>query len=138
MAQENAKAAFVNKDNVAVSGYDVVAYFTQNKAVRGQQSHELTHAGVKYWFSSDAHKQAFAKEPQKYLPAFGGWCAFAMAMNNGPVPSNPATFKLYNGKLYLFYNDFYQGAPFNTIVPWNANEAELKKKADKHWNGMKR
>jgi len=49
------------------------------------------------------------------------------------VPSDPETFKLRDGKLYLFFNDYYQGEPFNTIVPWNADEPELVRKANANW-----
>ena len=48
-------------------------------------------------------------------------------MKNATVPSNPETFKLYNGKLYLFFNDYYEGTAFNTIMPWNSDEEKLKK-----------
>ena len=137
MSQDSNGKYNVNKDNVAIGGYDVVAYFTQNAALRGAQKHEAQHNGVKYWFASEANKQQFVADPEKYLPQYGGWCAFAMGMKGGKAPSDPNTFKLYNGKLYLFFNDYYQGAPFNTIVPWNGDEANLQKKADANWANMK-
>lgn len=126
----------VNKENVTVGGYDVVAYFAQNKAVRGSQKHATTYNRVNYWFSTAENKDSFAKTPEKYLPQYGGWCAFGMAIGNGKVPSDPETFKLYNGKLYLFFNDYYKGEPVNTIVPWNADEAQMKKKADANWRAV--
>ncbi len=136
MSQDSNGKYNVNKDNVAIGGYDVVAYFTQNAALRGAQKHEAQYNGVKYWFVSEANKQQFAADPEKYMPQYGGWCAFAMGMKGGIAPSDPNTFKLYNGKLYLFFNDYYQGAPFNTIVPWNGDEANLKQKADANWAKM--
>jgi len=66
---------------------------------------------VKYWFTSDAHKKQFEADPEKYLSQYGGWCAFAIGTKGVKVPSDPKTFKLYNGKLYLFFNDYYQGTP---------------------------
>lgn len=127
----------VNADNVAVGGHDLVAYFSQNAAVRGSQNFEATIAGVKYWFASADNQKKFESNPAGFLPQYGGWCAFAMGMNKGTVPSDPKTFKFYNGKLYLFFNDYYQGTPVNTIVPWNAAEASLKAKADVNWSKMK-
>ncbi len=128
----------VNKDNVALGGYDVVAYFTQNQALRGSQKYAAQYKGVNFWFTNAEHKKLFLQNPQKYLPQYGGWCAFAMATKGARVPSDPKTFKLYNGKLYLFFNDYYQGTPFNTIIPWNANEANLKQQADANWKKLNR
>ena len=128
-----AQDVFSNQDGVALGGYDVVSYFTNNEPMRGSNAHSAEYMGATYYFASDEHRQQFADNPSKYVPAYGGYCAFAMAVGNGKVPSDPRTFKLYNGRLYLFFNDYYQGAPFNTIVPWNADEANLKVKADENW-----
>lgn len=49
---------------------------------------------------------------------------------------DPETFKLHNGKLYLFFSDYYEGTPFNTIIPWNSDEENLKNKADMNWESM--
>ena len=129
-------AIFTNKENIAISGYDAVAYFTENKAVRGRKAHAATYYGTEFWFSNEENKQKFEESPSKFLPEYGGFCAFAMGMKNAKVPSDPKTFNLYNGKLYLFFNDFYQGEPMNTIVPWNANEEELYEKAESNWKAM--
>lgn len=138
LAQQNKANFNVNDNGVAINGYDVVAYFTRNEAVRGNQKHEAQYKGVKYWFASEEDKNRFLKDPDKYVPQYGGYCAFAMGMKNAKVPSDPNTFKLYNGKLYLFFNDYYQGEPFNTIIPWNADEQNLKKKADANWKKMQK
>jgi len=135
MAQQS---VYVNSDGVAVNGFDVVAYFTQNEALRGSQKYEAEYNGAKFWFTSEEHRNMFRENPEKYAPQYGGYCAFAMAMKNATVPSDPGTFKLYNGKLYLFFNDYYEGTPFNTIIPWNANEANMKQKADANWAQMAR
>lgn len=50
---------------------------------------------------------------------------------------SPKKFKLIDGKLYLFFNDYYKGKPFNTIVPWNSAEKEMIAKADKNWHSQK-
>ncbi len=136
-SQNKKNMYYTNDQNVAIGGYDLVAYFNQNSAVRGSQEFSAKHNEVEFYFSSAANQKAFNEAPEKYLPQYGGWCAFAMGAQNAKVPSNPRTFKLYNGKLFLFFNDYYQGAPFNTIVPWNADEAGLKSKADENWKGLK-
>ena len=135
-AQEKDGALNVTKENVAIQGYDVVAYFTQNEAVRGSKKFSSTNNGVNYWFTSATNRQKFEENPDKYTPQYGGWCAFAMGAKNAKVPSDPKTFKLNNGKLYVFFNDYMQGEPFNTIIPWNAEEQKTKQLADANWKAM--
>ncbi len=127
---------FVDENNVANSGYDVVAYFTDYKAVKGSKDHSAQYDGVIYYFASEEHKNMFEKDPTHYLPQFGGYCAFGMGKMNSKVPTNPETFKIYNGKLYLFFNDLYEGKKFNTIIPWNGDEVNLKQSADNNWKAM--
>ena len=89
-----------------------------------------------YWFSSSENKSKFQAASGKYLPQYGGYCAFAMAMKSAKVPSDPQTFKLHDGKLYLFFNDYYQGEAFNTIIPWNTDERDMINKANANWKTM--
>ena len=114
---------------IAISGYDPVAYFTQNKAVKGKKDMAVYRLGVTYYFSSAANKDLFKSNPSKYEPEYGGWCAYAMGEKGEKVSIDPETFKIVNGKLYLFYNRFFT----NTLKDWNKNEAELKAKADANW-----
>ncbi len=125
-----------NEQGIALSGYDVVAYYETNSALRGNRDHQLEYTGATYYFTSEEHKQAFEQNPEKYLPQYGGYCAFAMAMQGAKVPADPKTFKLRDGKLYLFFNDYHEGLPFNTIVPWNADEQNLLQKAQANWEKL--
>lgn len=136
-AQDAKGNYFVNDKNVAVNGYDVVNYFTTYTAQRGSKNFSMEYKGVAYFFENAGNLKAFKKNPEKYLPQYGGYCAFAMGAHNAKVPSDPKTFKIYNGKLYLFFNDYYNGSPFNTIIPWSNDEVNLKKKADSNWSEMK-
>src|SRR4051812_13498681 len=90
-------------DGVAIQGYDAVAYMRQGKAVKGRKEFSLSHQGATYYFSSTADKEEFQKAPEKYEPEYGGWCAYAMGSKGEKVSIDPATFKIVNGKLYLFY-----------------------------------
>ncbi len=137
-AQSSSSKKFVTSDNVAINGYDVVAYFNQHEATKGSPRFEARYKGTNYRFASAENKKQFLASPEKFLPQYGGWCAFAMGMKNAPVPSNPTTFKLHDGKLYLFFNDLYEGKKFNTIVPWNGDEKNIMKKADANWAAMPR
>src|SRR5690242_18952901 len=68
----------VGKDHVAIGGYDVVSYFKPGKATRGNPAIQATHNSVIYYFSSEENRQAFVKEPEKYLPQYDGYCALAV------------------------------------------------------------
>ena len=115
--------------SIAINGYDAVAYFTQNKAVKGKKDVAVYHQGITYYFSSVTNKELFKANPSKYEPEYGGWCAYAMGEKGEKVSIDAETFKIVNGKLYLFYNRFFN----NTLKDWNKNETALKKNADANW-----
>lgn len=117
------------ENKVALQGYDPVAYFIQKKALKGKTTLATTYEGVVYYFSTQANKEIFAKNPSQYEPQFGGWCAYAMGANAEKVEINPETFKIVDGKLYVFYNAYFN----NTLKSWNKDEVNLKKKADANW-----
>lgn len=114
---------------LAIEGYDPVAYFKQGKAIKGKPGLAETNDGTIYYFSSVENREVFAKNPSAYEPQYGGWCAYAMGDEGEKVEVDPETFKIVDGKLYLFYNAFFN----NTLKSWNKNEAVLKKKADANW-----
>lgn len=114
---------------LAISGYDPVAYFKNGEAKKGKAAFSVSHLGVVYYFVSEEHKELFIKSPASYEPQYGGWCAFAMGDNGKKVEVDPNTFKIINGKLYLFYNAYFN----NTLKTWNKDEDALKTKADQNW-----
>ena len=114
---------------LAIQGYDPVAYFTQKKATKGSKQFAATVEGVTYNFASAANKDLFLKEPKKYEPQYGGWCAYALGSNNEKVEIDPETFQLKDGKLYLFYHTWVN----NTYTKWQKDESNLRTKADKNW-----
>jgi YHS domain-containing protein len=120
------------EEGVAIEGHDPVAYFTQKKAVKGRKDLAYAYEGVTYYFSSASNKDMFIKNPKSYEPQYGGWCAYAMGENGEKVEVDPETFKVLDGKLYLFYNAFFN----NTLPKWNKDEASLKTKADNNWKGI--
>src|SRR5690349_3167282 len=63
--------------NLAIQGYDPVAYFKENKPAKGKSEISVSYLGVTYYFSSPENKTAFIKEPTAYEPQYGGWCAYA-------------------------------------------------------------
>ena len=130
-AQSKSKrvASFNIESNLAIQGYDPVAYFIQKKAVEGKSSLTATYEGVIYNFSSQANKDLFLKNPASFEPQYGGWCAYAMGSSGEKVEIDPKTFKIIDNKLYLFYNAFFN----NTLKSWNKDEINLKKQADLNW-----
>jgi len=130
-AQNEAKrvSAYNLENKVAILGYDPVGYFTHGKAIKGKKEISTSYQGVTYKFSSTENKETFLKNPLKYEPQYGGWCAYAMGSANKKVEINPETFKIIDGKLYLFYNAYFN----NTLKSWNPDEANLKVKADNNW-----
>src|SRR5688572_20813892 len=130
IAQSNTEANFLNSsDGLAVDGYDVVAYFADSKAVEGKREIFSIHNGVRYRFSTIKNKQTFEKNPSQFLPQYGGWCAYAMGATGEKVDVDPETFKIKAGKLYLFYNRFFN----NTLTKWNTNEVVFESQANKNW-----
>lgn len=119
----------LDKNKVAINGYDPVCYFTQNKAVRGSKEFAVNAEGIIYYLSSAQNKQLFLANFKKYEPVYGGWCAYAMGKTGEKVEIDPETFKILDGKLYLFYNSWGN----NTLTKWNKDEANLHTNADKNW-----
>jgi len=118
-----------SKSGLAIEGHDPVAYFSERKAVEGNKAFSASDAGVTYYFSSAQNRDLFKADPDRYKPQYGGWCAYAMGASGEKVEIDPGTFKVLNGKLYLFYNKYFN----NTLKTWNKDEPNLKKKADSNW-----
>ncbi len=129
-AQKN-KTINVGKDAIAVQGYDVVGYF-DGYASEGYEKIRSEFKGIQYLFTSLTNKEIFDKNPEKYVPQYGGWCAYAMGIDGSKVKIDPKTYKVLDDKLYLFYN--FRGT--NTLNPWNDNEQSLKAEADKQWQNL--
>ena len=125
---EKRTAHFNLKKNIALEGYDPVSYF-DGKPLKGKEDFKVVFRSVTYLFTNASNAAKFKQAPENYEPAYGGWCAFAMGDSGEKVKIDPETFKVLNGKLYLFYN-FWGN---NTLTDWNKNEALLKSKGDQNW-----
>jgi YHS domain-containing protein len=124
----------VTGNHLAIKGYDPVSYFTENLAREGKEGVSYVYDGITYRFANQQHLEAFKSDPERYKPQYGGWCAYAMGATGEKVDVDPETFKLLNGKLYLFYNRFFN----NTKKSWDKDEANLKKRADANWQKISR
>jgi YHS domain-containing protein len=107
---------------IALHGFDPVAYFTQNKAVLGKPQLTATHHGVTYEFASKEDQTAFQANPEKYVPQFGGFCAFATSVGV-KADADPHEFVVSGGKLYVNNSEQAQTL-FQKDVPGNIQKAD--------------
>jgi YHS domain-containing protein len=120
-------AADVNVDGngVAIQGFDPVAYFRQDQAVKGSNRFRAEHEGAIYLFATAENLEAFNSDPQKYVPAYGGYCAFGLA-SGYKAKIEPEAFTITDGKLYLNYNQAVRDA-------WRKDIPGFVEKADANW-----
>jgi YHS domain-containing protein len=123
-----AKNFNIEKGSLALQGYDPVSYFS-GKPKKGQKAISVNYKGILYWFASAQNLATFNANPDKYEPAYGGWCAYAMGAKGEKVEVDAENFKIIKGKNYLFYKDFFS----NTINDWNKDEVSLFGKAETNW-----
>lgn len=126
-----------NKSGVVLDGFDVIAYRTTDTALKGDKKYKVRYDGVDFYFSNAENRDLFSKNPKAYAPKYNGFCAFAVGAKNMKVPANADTFKMYNGDLYVFFNDFNEGQKFNTKLPWNKDELNLHAHAELNWSMLK-
>ncbi|MEM9380854.1 MAG: YHS domain-containing (seleno)protein [Planctomycetota bacterium] len=119
---------------VALGGYDPVSYFEGDRPVRGSKEHVAEHGGATYRFASAESREAFVADPEQFVPAYGGWCAWAVADGEGAlVEVDPRSFLVQGGRLMLFYD----GLLADTRKMWLARDtAELERRADGNWGRL--
>ncbi|MGC1455788.1 MAG: YHS domain-containing (seleno)protein [Nitrospirota bacterium] len=117
----------VNKtsDNVAIKGYDPVAYFTDRKPVKGSRDFEYAWMGAKWRFSTAGHKDLFLKDPDKYAPKYGGYCAYAVSQGT-TADIDPDAWNIVDGRLYLNLSKRIKDK-------WSKDIPGYIKKADEKW-----
>jgi len=125
---------FTTAKGVFLDGYDVVAYYDTGEAMKGKKKHSAEYDGVTFHFTSEENLEAFQAEPEKYLPEYGGWCAYGVGAAADKFEVDPHNFKVVDGKLYLFYN----GEKGNTLDLWNQDEKNLMQQADSNWQMMQK
>ena len=109
LAQEAKRPAdthLVAESSVAIAGFDPVSYFPEGGATPtiGSAEHAIDHDGITYRFASDANAELFNKNPERYQPMFGGWCAWAMARDQR-VEVDPKSYSIVAGHLFLFFSN---------------------------------
>jgi hypothetical protein len=123
------KAAIFNEKGVAVHGYDVVAYFTDSKPVKGDSKFAFNWNNATWYFAGQQHLDLFKASPDKYAPQYGGYCAYGLSENH-KAPTIPGAWSIVNGKLYLNYSMGVQ-------TDWKKEQAKRILDADKYWPAIK-
>jgi YHS domain-containing protein len=119
-------------DGVAIEGYDPVAYFTEDRAVKGEERYAAEHEGVTYFFATAANREIFLDDPERYVPAYGGWCGWAVSRGS-LAGINPEAFVIHDGVLYLNFsqsiNRRFQRSLEESIERAEANWPDLAREA---------
>ncbi len=120
--------------HLAIEGYDPVSYFPEGGATPAKGLKELTftHAGATYRFATQANLDRFRADPARYEPAHGGWCTYAMGKDGTKVEIDPKSFVVADGRLFLFYKDFFN----DTRKSFLKDQAALTQRADDNWTRL--
>lgn len=123
-----AKEAVFSTSEGAIRGYDPVAYFSEGRPVKGRN--EITHSwnGATWYFSSEQNRSTFVSAPDKYAPAYGGYCAYAVA-NGYTATTDPDAWSVVNGRLFLNYS-------LGVKKRWEKNISGYIKSGDANWPGV--
>jgi hypothetical protein len=118
----------VNKSllgGVAIEGYDPVAYFTEGRPVEGRREHSYEWRDATWRFATAGNRELFAKEPERYAPRYGGYCAWAVA-HGYTAGIDPEAWTIHEGRLYLNYSKEIE-------AKWRADLANQIAAADREW-----
>ena len=118
----------------AINGYDPIAYFTKGKPIEGKSDFTLDWMGARWWFASASNRDTFARDPARYAPQYGGYCAWAVSQGT-TASTTPEAWKIVEAKLYLNYSKGIQkrwesGGVAKLIAAGDANWPEIKAKLE--------
>ncbi len=133
MAQDK-MANNIDNSNIALQGYSPVSYLDLGLAQKGVKDFKSTHEDVAYYFTSEAQKAAFDKNPERYLPQYGGYCAFGVYAG-AKFRVDPNKFIVKDDKYYLFLYNLELDAQQLWIT--ENDHARLVKKASENWEGLR-
>ena len=134
-SSEGVKPINADGSGVAVRGFDAVAYFTVNSAVKGDPKYEFLWNGARWYFASEENMEKFKRDPGNFAPQFGGYCSYAVS-HGYTADGDPEQWKVVNGKLYLNYNqkakEAWEREQDKLIKDGEHNWAEFQKKKPEH------
>lgn len=129
VAGASAQAVNTASDGLALGGYDPVAYQTEQQARKGTPEFTATHEGATYRFATAANREAFVADPARYVPAYGGFCAYGMSRGYR-AKIDPEAFTVVDGRLYVNYSRGVRDR-------WSKDIAGYIAKADSNWTHLK-
>ncbi len=122
------------KKGFVAEGYDVVSYFTNKKPIVGKKKFQTRIDGAAFKFSSAKNLALFKENPTKYIPQYGGYCAYAVAAKKTKMYIDAEAFEIRDGKLYLFYSSWLS----NKLDDWKeGNTKKLQATGDANWKDLK-
>lgn len=121
--------AVFSQDGKAIRGYDPVAYFTDGQPVKGDSALTYAYEGTTWQFANQAHLDAFKADPVKYMPQYGGYCAYGTSQGH-KSPTQPDAWTIEDGKLYLNYND-------KVKTLWSKDKPGYIEKGNTNWPALK-
>jgi enamine deaminase RidA (YjgF/YER057c/UK114 family)/YHS domain-containing protein len=126
-----ASSARSEEAKLSIGGYDPVAYFTDGKPVQGKSEFEHLWHKLRWRFASDAHRQSFAKDPDRYAPQYDGYCAMGVSNDDAAHKDtiDPEAWAIVDGKLYLVHNQYWLGV-------WREHSEEYIKRANASWQAL--
>ena len=130
---QDKKANNIDNSNIALAGYSPVSYLDLGLAQRGNKAYKSEYNKVAYYFTSEDQKKTFEKNPERYVPQYGGYCAFGVYAG-AKFRVDPNKFIVKDDKYYLFLNN----VELDAKQLWMAenNHAKLKSKADSNWKEL--
>lgn len=115
-------------DGIAVKGYDMVALFGKGRAVVGLSEFSTIYLGASWFFENPENRDVFVRDPESFMPEYGGYCSWSVANDSElpPSPGDPRAFDVVNGKMYFKYNKFVR-------MLWRMSKSAYIAKADVRW-----
>lgn len=127
----------LTKKGVILEGYDAVSYFQGSAPKKGNDKFQTKIGDVTYWFANEDNKNTFLKDPKKYEPAFGGWCAYAVADSKAKVEVDPKSFVIQDGRLLVFYDGWLGDTRKKWTTTKDKTASVFLKEADTNWTEIK-
>lgn len=118
----------LDRKGIAIQGYDPVAFFTDGRPVKGDPQFQSDYRGARYYFASSEHKAMFEKDPARYEPQFGGYCAYGVS-HGARAPVKIEAWQIVNGRLLMQYD-------LSVKDEFNKDQQGTLKKADQNWPGL--
>jgi YHS domain-containing protein len=128
-SENNFKQVNTTAENVAIKGFDTVAYFAENGAIQGKPEFEFVWKGAKWLFANAENLEKFKANPEQFAPQFGGYCSFAVSKGY-TADGDPNAWKIVDGKLYLNYSP-------KVKEMWEKEQEQRIKDGEKNWQEFK-